>query len=192
MVDKKLFNKLKKDYEEYDIGRRIVIKNSQDILKFSKQSIFALHRGNTKDAENLLQDAEKQLDYLLTKMKGRKGLEYEGSYLAAIEEFVEANLFYQFITTGNVGPIKKFKIRENSYLGGMSDLTGEIVRRAVYLATKRRYEDIQACYDAIQAIVGELIKFNLTGQLRSKFDQSKNSLRKIEEIMYDLEIKRRN
>jgi len=191
MLDKKLFTKLKKDYESFDVGRRIVIKNSNDILKASKQAIFALHRERIKDAEELLKEAEDQIKYLNDKIKSEKGLVYQGAYLAAMEEFVEAQLFYQFIKNKKITEIKDFRIGTDSYLGGLSDLTGELVRRGVFLATKKRYEEVEECEKMIEAIVGELIQLNLMGPLRNKFDQSKNSLRKIEEIMYDLEIKRK-
>ena len=191
MIDKKLFTKLQKDYESYDIGRRIIIKHSNDILKLSKQAIFALHRDNVNDAKKKIDEAGKNLKYLETKIKKDKGLQFEGSYLAAMEEFVEANLFFQFIKTGKIGEIKGFDIKTNSYLGGFSDLTGEIVRRAIYLATNRKYKEVAKCRQAIEEILAELIQLNLAGQIRTKFDQAKNSLRKIEEIMYDLEIKRR-
>jgi translin len=191
MIDKKLFTKLQKDYEAYDIGRRIIIKHSNDILKYSKQAIFALHRDNLKDAKQKIDEAGKELRYLEEKIKDEEGLKYEGSYLAALEEFVEANLFYQFIKTGKVGEIKEFAIGTNSYLGGFCDLTGEIVRRAVYLATKRKYKEVAKCQKAIEGILSQLIQMNLAGYLRTKFDQAKNSLRKIEDIMYDLELKRK-
>lgn len=191
MVDKKLFAKLQKDYESYDIGRRITIKHSNDILKLSKQAIFALHRDNISDAQKKIEEAGKELKYLETKIKSEKGLEREGSYLAGVEEFVEAQLFFQFIKTGKVEEIKGYNIGTNSYLGGFSDLTGEIVRRAVYLATKRKYKEVEKCQIAIQEIVGQLIQLNMAGYLRTKFDQAKNSLRKIEDIMYDLELKRK-
>ncbi len=191
MIDKKLFAKLQKDYESYDIGRRIIIKHSNDILKYSKQAIFALHRDNIKDAKKKIDEAGEELKYLEKKIKDEEGLKYEGSYLAAVEEFVEANLFYQFIKTGNVGEIKGFTVATNSYLGGFCDLTGEIVRRAVYLATKRKYKEIAKCQKAIEEILAQLIQMNLAGHLRTKFDQAKNNLRKIEDIMYDLELKRR-
>jgi translin len=191
MVDKKLFAKLEKDYDSYDIGRRIIIKHSNDILKLSKQAIFALHRENVADAKKKIDEAGKELKYLETKIKVEKGLQHEGSYLAGVEEFVEAQLFYQFIKTGKVGEIKGYDIGTNSYLGGFSDLTGEIVRRAVYLATKRKYKEVAKCQQAIEEVVGQLIQLNLGGYLRTKFDQSKNSLRKIADIMYDLELKRR-
>jgi translin len=191
MIDKKLFSKLQKDYDSYDIGRRIIIKHSNDILKLSKQAIFALHRENIDDSKNKLDEAGKELKYLEEKISQEKGLDREGSYLAAVEEFVEAQLFYQFIKTGKVGEIKGYNIGTNSYLGGYSDLTGEIVRRAVFLATNRKYKEVAKCRQAIEEIVGQLILLNLGGYLRTKFDQSKNSLRKIEDIMYDLELKRK-
>ena len=142
MVDKKLFAKLKKDYDSYDIGRRIIIKHSNDILKLSKQAIFALHRDNISDAKKKIEEAGKELKYHETKIKTENGLAYYGAYLAGLEEFVEAQLFFHFIQTGKVGEIKDYNIATNSYLGGFSDLTGEIVRRAVYLATKRKYEEV--------------------------------------------------
>lgn len=191
MLDKKLFTKLKKEYDSYDIGRRIVIKHSNDILKFAKQTIFALHRDDVKEAETSLKEAKKLLEYLNTKIAKEIRLQYEGSYLAAMEEFVEANLFFQVIKNQKFVEIKGLTIGAGSYLGGISDLTGELVRRAVILATKRRYKEIQVCHQMIENIVGELIQFNLMGPLRNKFDQAKHSLRKIEEIMYDLEIKRK-
>jgi len=127
-----------------------------------------------------------------TKIKVEKGLDYEGAYLAAMEEYVEAKLFHQYLKNGKISAITGLKIDCDSYLGGLCDFTGELVRKAIYLATKHRYKEVEACAQAIEAVMGELIQFNLLGPLRPKFDQAKNNLRKIEEIMYDLEIKRRH
>ena len=40
----------------------------------------------------------------------------------------------------------------------------------------------------INNIIGELVEFNMTGYLRTKYDQAKNSLRKIEQIAYEVKI----
>ncbi len=192
MLDKKFFPKIKKEYDSYDIGRRIIIRHSNDILKFAKQAIFALHRENLKEADETLKEAEKLFKYLQTKIDEEDGLKYEGAYLAAVEEFIEAKLFEQYIKTGKVGEIKGYKFEAESYLGGICDFTGEVVRRGVFLATKRRYKEVEKCWAIIDAVIHELIQFNLIGSIRPKYDQAKNNLRKIEEIMYDLEIKKRN
>ncbi len=192
MLDPKFFAKLKKEYDSYDINRRIIIKHSNDILKFAKMAIFALHRDNMAEAEKCFEEADKLFKYLGTKIKDEEGLDYEGAYLAAMEEYVEAKLFYQYLKTGKISAIAGLKIDCDSYLGGLCDFTGELVRKAIYLATRHKYDEVATCEQAIEAVVSELIKFNLLGPLRPKFDQAKNNLRKIEEIMYDLEIKKRN
>jgi predicted translin family RNA/ssDNA-binding protein len=192
MIDKKFFAKLKKEYDSYDIGRRIIIRHSNDILKFAKQAIFALHRENLKEAEATLAEAEKLFKYLQTKIDEEDGLKYEGAYLAAVEEFIEAKLFEQYIKSGKIELIKGHKFEAESYFGGICDFTGEVVRRAIFLATKRRYKEVERCWAIIDEIIHELIQLNLLGSLRPKYDQAKNNLRKIEEIMYDLEIKKRN
>ena len=192
MLDKKFFTKLKKDYDSYDINRRIIIKHSNDIIKLAKQAIFAVHRDNMAEAEKNFKDSEELIKYLNTKIKKEKGLEYEGAYLAAMEEYCEAKLLYHFLKTGKIGALAGVKLDENTYLGGLCDFTGELVRRAVFLATRRRYKEVEACEQAIEAVIHELIQFNLIGPLRPKYDQAKNNLRKIEEIMYDLEIKKRH
>lgn len=191
MLDKKFFTKLKKEYNSYDINRRIIIRHSNEIIKFAKQAIFALHRDNVAEAESNFNEADKLIKYLSTKIKKENGLDFEGAYLAAMEEYVEARLFYQFLKNGKITTLKGIKIDVDSYLGGLADFTGELVRRAVWLATRHRYKEVSICEQAIESVVGELLQFNLMGPLRPKFDQAKHNLRKIEEIMYDLEIKSR-
>src|SRR4030042_307978 len=145
MLDKKFFAKLKKEYDSYDVNRRIIIRHSNDILKLAKMAIFALHRDNMAEAEKCFQEADKLFQYLGTKIKIEKGLDYEGAYLAAMEEYVEAKLFYQYLKTGKISAIPGLKIDCDSYLGGLSDFTGELVRKAVYLATRHRYDEVAAC-----------------------------------------------
>jgi predicted translin family RNA/ssDNA-binding protein len=192
MLDPKFFTKLKKEYDSYDVNRRIIIKHSNDILKFAKMAIFAMHRDNVAEAEKCFVEADKLFDYLATKIKVEEGLDFEGAYLAAMEEYVEAKLFHQYLKTGKITEIKGLKIDCDSYLGGLCDFTGELVRKAIYLATRHKYDEVTACEQTIESVVKELIEFNMLGPLRPKFDQAKNNLRKIEEIMYDLEIKKRN
>ena len=110
MLDKKFFEQLKKEYDSYDVNRRIIIKHSNDILKFAKMAIFALHRDNIAEAEKCFEEADKLFKYLATKIKLEKGLDFEGSYLAAMEEYVEAKLLYQYLKTGKITALKGLKI----------------------------------------------------------------------------------
>ena len=191
MLNKKFFKNLLASYQTYSRLREKVIIISRDILRKSKQAIFALHRGEIKKAKNILDQAESLLLNLEKLFKKEKKLQYEGMYKDCAEEFVEAKMFYEFLKSGNIDFKSKVKLSFDDLLGGICDLTGEILRKAVQIATRGEIKKISSFQKAIQDIIGQLIKFDLLGKLRPKYDEAKRNLRKIEEISYDLEMRRR-
>lgn len=188
MINKKIFNKLKSEYQNYSQERHNLIKLSSDILRQSKQAIFAVHKNDLPTAQALISDAEKVLKKISDqKSKKDRRLENEGAYQAALEEYSEAKLFYQFITDKKIGEIAGVGV--DQYLGGLCDFTGELVRRAINLAVKKQYAEIEKYHTIVEAIIGELIQFDLTKNLRTKYDQAKRNLKNIEEILYDIAIR---
>src|SRR5690606_29884066 len=129
-----------------------------------------------------------------TRIAGRPELADEGAYRAALEEYAEAALYRVWVRDGSVGPVAGFEemgIDHEIYLGGLADLTGEMQRRQVRFATDGRpVADIGAVTTAIGEIVEQLLQMDLTGYLRTKFDQSKNNLRRAEDVLYDVTLRR--
>jgi len=190
MLDKKYINKIKQELADFSSIRREVIKETGDALQFSKRAIFAMHRDNLEEAKEKLNEAEKIFVGLNSKYKSNNRLQSEGSYLAGLEEFVEATLFYQFLTSGKISEIKKtFRISAESYVAGICDVPGEMYRYAIKSATNRDVVMVKKCSSVAQEIVGELIEFNLTSYLRTKFDQAKGAVHKLEEITYQISMK---
>lgn len=184
MLNQKLFTQLKKEYDGYEAARRELIAVSNTALSKAKQAIFALHRDDEKSADRLLNEVERTFIGLEKQFKKMDGLRWEGAYRAALEEYVEAKLF-----TGK--PIFSIQIDADTYLAGLSDLTGELTRKAVQRATQGRLEEVEQLAEDVRAIVGELIKFDLTGYLRTKYDQAKQNLKRVEEVLYDISIRRK-
>ncbi len=189
MLNKKLFKNLLASYKNYGELREEVIAKSREILRNSKQAIFALHEDEKTRAKGLLDQVEDLFFDLENLFKKEKKLRYEGSFKDAAEEFVEAKMFYEFLKSGNIDFVSKVKLSFDDYLGGICDLTGEILRKAVQFATKKESNKVDSCQKAIREIVGELIKFDLLGKLRLKYDEAKRNMRKIEEIVYDLKLR---
>ena len=189
MLNKNFFIKLKKEYQESDIERRKIISQSNVILHNSKRVIFALHRGNIKEAEESLEQIKNELVKMQKKF-GFNRLSDEGSYKAGVEEFVEAAMFHKYIKGKKVDKIDKVKIKFDSYLGGICDLTGEMVRYAVNKASKKEFDEVEKTKEAINDIIGQLADFDMTGYLRTKYDQAKGNLRKIEQMNYEISIRR--
>lgn len=189
MLQKTYLKKVGKDLLAYSAKRRDVIKMTGDALHLSKRAIFAMHRDNMKEATQKIAEAEKIFKDLNKKYSKDSRIKEEGSYKAGIEEYVEAVLFHQFLSTGKIGEIKSLPITPNSYIAGLCDVPGELYRYAIKSATNRDLDMVKKCSEMAQEITGELIEFNLTSYLRNKFDQAKSAVQKIEKVVYELSLK---
>lgn len=189
MINQKFFEQLKKDFDFYGEERRKLIGVSNEALMKSKQAIFAFHRDDFKSGNALLSEVEEIFRGLEERFKKEEELRYEGAYRAALEEYVEAKFFGGFLEGEKIDFIKGMEIDADSYLGGLCDFTGELVRKAVLSATDRKFEKVDELVAGVRDVIGELIKMNLTGYLRTKYDQAKNNLRRAEEILYDVRMR---
>ena len=189
MINKKFIQQLKKDYDKHEGERRQIISLSNQVLHDSKRAIFALHRGDVNRAKTLLNQTEKILGEIEKKF-GYDRLILEGAYKAGTEEYVEAKMFYQVLTGAKVDKVGKIKIDLAGYLGGICDLTGELVRRAINEAASGNLSEAEKMKKIINEIIGELVEFDMTGYLRTKYDQARASLRKIEQINYEIKTRK--
>lgn len=191
MIDKIFFSGLKRDHDAYEAGRREIIKRAGDALNASKRAIFAMHRDDSETADRLLAEAAAGLKAIREAVAGQPDLADEGSYRAAMEENAEAQLYRRFIRTGDIGPVDQAEGYDYEvYLSGLSDLTGELQRRQVRVATDGKLDEVRRLKEAIEAVVTELLEMDLGGYLRNKFDQAKNNLRRAEEVLYELSLRR--
>ncbi len=183
------FAKLQTDFKKYDEEREKLIKKSRDVLKLTKQVIYAVHRDEMDSAKAMIatMDAERKiLDKIA--MHDAK-MSYEGSYKVAIQEYVEAVLYYEFVRTGKLADIK---VLAEHYILGLCDLPGELTRRAVDMAGKGKVENVSLIRDTVDSIYGEMLKFDFRdNEIRRKVDAVKYELRKMEDLVLDLKLRGR-
>ena len=185
MINKSDFKKIKVKLAKYDSKREELIKKSRDLLKSSKKLIYALHRENKKEVSLLVKQVKKAKDELDKIANSVEGLLKEGSYSDAIQEYVEAMAYHGYIMLKKIPSSKELKVAEEDFLMGISDLTGELARRAVKIAHKGKKE-VPKIKNLVEDIFGEFLDLNLrNGQVRKKADSIKWNLKKLEEVMYD-------
>lgn len=189
MINKKFIQKLKKEYTDSNSERRQIISLANVILHDSKRVIFSLHRGDAEKAEDSLREIEKTIQKLEKKF-GFTRLYEEGAYKAGVEEYVEAKMLHQIINNKKLDSIKGLELSHESYLGGICDCLGELVRRAVNKASKGELDEVEKIKEIINDVMAELVEFDMTGYLRTKYDQAKGHLRKIEQINYEVKIRK--
>lgn len=188
MINKKEFEKIRKEFDEFDKTREIIIKESRDILKLSKQAIFSLHRDDFKEAASKLEKAEK-ITAKLRKVSSKAPERYSGSFKGALEEYSEAKMFYEFLKNNKLPTLKELNVNPEQYLGGLADFTGEIVRKAALLATDKKVSEVKAIRNLIDDVFGQFVQFDFrNGDLRRKYDNIKYNLQKVEGMLYDLSM----
>jgi translin len=183
------YAKIRKQIKDYDSERENLIKKSREVLKLSKQVIYAVHRDELTEAAKLIKKIETEKANLNNIAKHSNKMPYEGSYKVAIQEYVEAILYYNFIKTGKLIDLK---VLPDHYILGLADLPGELVRKAVFLAGKGEVAKVKKIKDAVDDIYGEMLKFDFRdNEIRRKVDGIKYDLRKLEDLVLDLKLKKR-
>lgn len=180
---------MKKRYSTRSVLRRELIGRANDALSKSKRAIFALHRDDVTQASSLLQEAEKLFKSIEGNFKRFPNLKYEGAYKAALEEYAEASLFKLWFETRKLGKIDARAMEPEIYLAGLSDTTGEIVRYAMRQVSNGNTHAVEEAREVVTMVIEFFLEMDLTGYLRTKFDQAKKNLRRLEEMVYDLAIR---
>jgi predicted translin family RNA/ssDNA-binding protein len=189
MINEKFLQELKKAYRDDTAARRQIASASNNILFEAKKNIFAIQRGDFKTAETKLREMEKELARL-EKNFGAKRLQSEGSYKAAAEEYLEGKTLYQAVKNQKIEAIKGLELSYDSYLGGLCDMIGELVRYATNQAAAGKFSAVAKTKKLAEDIMGQLIDFDMTGYLRTKYDQARGHLRKLEQMAYEIRLRR--
>jgi len=191
MINKNEWKKMKLELQAYDSKREELIKQSRVVLKKSKMLIYAIHRKDTKCINSLFKDVKQDKDNLDKIAKVKSKLLDEGSYSAACQEYVEAAAFLEFEKSNSLPSAKKLGVSTSDYLMGLADLTGELTRLAVASAIKGQYEKVGYIKDFVAELWGEMLEFDFRNSgLRRKFDSIKYNLNKIEDIRYDIKMRK--
>ncbi len=189
MVNLRQLNAIGRRYQAAAKARFKVNELAASAQHAAKLAIFAAQRGEPAEAERLLATAARVL-HQAEQAAGRLGPSFTGAFRAAQEEYAEAALFVSFVQHGTLPSPVALHVSDETYLGALSDFVGEIVRFAVKRATVGDAAAVGGLVAVATDIVAALAVMDLTGNLRSKFDQAKQHLRKLEDIQYDLHIHR--
>jgi len=186
MLNKKEFEKIRKELADHELKRETIIQKSREMINLSKRIIYALHRDDISSASSFVKEIEKQkkdLESVNVKLDTNINL-------VAFQEYAEALCYYSYIKNNKI-PTKDFlKIPNDSYLMGLCDLTGELVRKAIKDVIQRKYKQALDIKNLVEEIYDEFLQFNFrNNELRVKSDQIKWNLKKLEDVVFELKLK---
>lgn len=190
MISSSMKTALAKEYQQRQQQRHELIAQANTALREAKQAIFSLHRGDVQAARKQLDAVNKAFAALQKKLaKADPQLSQQGAYLAALEEYVEAELFYQALVGKGIKKIANLEIGVDQYVGALSDMTGELTRQAVLRATAKDYAAVRQYAAVAEEVIGMLMEFDLVSHLRQKYDDAKRNLKRMESILYDISLR---
>ena len=186
MLDKKEFERIRKEMDAFEAKRESIIQKSRDIISASKKIIYALHRNDIKSAEQYVKEIKKKKESL-----GNENIRFDTNIdQTALQEYAEALCYYHFVKDKKIPSASALKIDNESYLMGLCDLTGELGRRAVNEVIRQNFSQAMEIKELVDEIYGEFLQFNLrNGELRKKSDQIKWNLKKLEDVVFELKTK---
>ena len=189
MLNKSEFTKIREDMHRLDLKREEIIQTSREAISISKQIIYAAQRNDLKEAE----DSIKKIKEKIKKLRKVNIPTDTNINSVAFQEYVEAIAFYEFVKRKKVPTRASLGVSAEDYLSGLCDLTGELVRKAIYDVIHKKFDEASRIKELVHDIYGEFLKLHLrNGELRKKSDSIKWNLKKLEEVMYDISMKGRN
>lgn len=190
MIDKKAFAKMRSEIEKFDDLRDQLIKDSRDVLKLSKASIYSIHRTDIKTADKQLKDAKNQIKKIELLIKKDVHLAQVGAFGEALEEYVEAACYFSYVKNKKLPTAQSLGVKTDVFLMGVCDLVGELVRKAVNAAANNDYKTPLEIKEFVNEIHNELILFNFRNTpVRRKFDNIKYGLEKLEDLNLRIKLK---
>jgi len=170
MIDRKHFEALKKELKQFGIKREHAIRDSREVINLSKQIIHYIHRNEFKRTNALISKIKNKV-----KKIPKHALDTDINRVA-LQEYVEAMAYHHFVKYKKLISKSKLKVDAESYLLGLADLSGELVRRAGAERIKK----------FVNLLYGEFLGLDLRGSdLRKKSDALRWNLKKLEETMLD-------
>ena len=186
----KLFKKSIKKYQKKQELFYKIQKISNESRAASKKAIALLRRENIKESKETIEKAEKFFKLINQIIKKEKDLIGQAAYKEAVEEYIEAVAFYNFLTKSKKEIPGFIKVGPEEVIFGVCDFTGELIRRAVTIASPETLNQLLVFRNAIRDIVEEMTKIGFSGKLRQKCDETERNLRKLEEIIYAIRLKK--
>lgn len=161
--------------------------NLSDKLRvLAKTTISFLVKDNFETAEKNFPEMKKIFNLLQSKLKYNPYLYGFPAIHIGPEEYLEALFLFSYIKNKSLPSINSQRVMPETYLGALSDMTGELVRLA-----HQNEKKVRAIHDYISKIYELIIPISITrnSQMRTKLEVIGTNLKKIEGIIYDLKLR---
>ncbi len=181
-------NRLRTYFETYEEKRDEVLDLSRRINKESKVIIYSTIRGDRKGAEESLKKIREMVEEMRRYVEETpKFLKYaENSY----QEYAEAEIFYSYIFEGRIPTWEDLRIPEESYVAGLMDFTGELLRKSVEEMIKDNVQFALKAKELMGEIYRSMLEMNFKNfDLRKKVDYVAGNMNRLTDYIFQKTVR---
>lgn len=163
-------------------ARERALARAREVIRFSANTIRAVHRREFDRAKDLLAEARGALGSAVTSLAGYGDILYAGFISDAQKEFAEASIVYTVLDGRSLPGPAEIGVEWTAYLNGLGEAVGELRR---FLLDSLRRNDLslgevllQAMDDIYDVLVTMDYPDAMTGGLRRTTDVARGILEK--------------
>ena len=171
---------IRQSFSAKDATREKLLPLCREVIRFSSNTIRAIHRQEFKPAKDLLKSARGRLKEAEQAIDGYSEFRHTGFFRDAQKEFAEASITLTLVTKNQTPTPDELGIDFAAYLNGLGEAVGEL-RRYLLDSIRRddlsRVEELLAAMDDIYNILVTMdFPDAITGGLRRTTDMVRGIL----------------
>jgi translin len=169
-----LTDPLRRRLDELNLLRDRALNEGRQIIRFSANSIRAIHRRDFDEAKRLLDQAGLMLTALVADLEQSPNLRWAGYVQDAMKEYAEASILFAFIADRPLPAPEALGIDDAPYLNGLAEAASELRRSILDSLRSGDLERSERLLTAMDETYSLLITIDfpdgLTGGLRRTTD----------------------
>lgn len=169
-----IVEEIRAGFEAKSAVRDAALQRSRKLIRYCANAIRAAHRGDFAQAQELLATARDAAGEMVSDLGSYPDLYYAGYTQDALKEYVEAQVVYAFITSGELPPPAELGVEAPAYLKGLAEAASEMRRHSLDLMRQNKLSRAEELLGIMDDVYSQLITVDfsdsITGGLRRTTD----------------------
>jgi translin len=169
-----IMEEIRTEFETKNAVRDAALQRSRTLIRSCANAIRAAHRGDLDEAQHLLATAGEAASEMKADVEPYPDLYHAGYTQDALKEYVEAQVVYAFIKSGDLPTPAELGVESAAYLKGLAEAASEMRRHALDLMRHNRLERAEEILGTMDDVYAQLMTVDfpdaITGGLRRTTD----------------------
>jgi translin len=169
-----IVEEIRAEFEAKSAVRDSALQRSRTLIRYCANAIRAAHRSDFAEAESLLEIAQEAARELVTDLEPYPDLYHAGYTQDALKEYVEAQMVYAFMKSGELPTPSDLGVSSPAYLKGLAEAASELRRHSLDLMRQNELRRAEEMLGIMDDVYSQLMTVDfpdaITGGLRRTTD----------------------